>query len=77
MEIRIGIAESAQTLEVELDPDADRDAVVADIEKALGGKSPVFRVADRKGKEFMVPSARISFVEVSSGDAERRIGFGA
>ncbi len=77
MEIRIGIAESPQTLEVELAPDSDRDAILADIEKVLGGDASVLRVTDRKGKEIIVSATKISFVEVGSGDADRRIGFGA
>ncbi len=77
MEIRIGIAESPQTLEVELAHDSDRDAIISSVEKVLGGDAPVFRVTDRKGKEIIVSAAKISFIEIGSGDADRRIGFGA
>ncbi len=78
MEIRIGIAESPQTLEIELDPDTNRDDVMSEVERVLSaGAGTVLKLTDRKGKETLIPGGRISFVEVGSGDAERRIGFGA
>ncbi|MGI9596905.1 MAG: hypothetical protein ACR2QK_12135 [Acidimicrobiales bacterium] len=41
MDVRIGIAESPQVIEVEVDDDADRDALKSDIEAALAGKSKI------------------------------------
>lgn len=77
MDVRIGIAESPQVIEVEVENDIDRDALKAEIEAVITGKSKVLWLTDRKGKELAVPAAQIGFVEVGSPDAERRIGFGA
>ena len=77
MDVRIGIAESPQVIEVEMENDVDRDALKADVEAALAGKSKILWLTDRKGTDFAVPSDRIGFVEVGTADAEKRIGFGA
>lgn len=77
MDVRIGIAESPQVIEVELENDVDRDALKSDVEAALSGKSKVLWLTDRKGKEFAVPSQQIGFIELGTSDAERKIGFGA
>ncbi len=77
MELRIGIAESPQILEVELEDDVDRDALKTEVEAALAGKSKILWVTDRKGKELAVPANQIGFVELGTSDAQRKIGFGA
>jgi len=76
MDLRIGIAESPQVVEIELDDAVDRDELKSKIEAALNDDD-VLSVVDRRGRDWMVPSGRISFVEVGTADAERRIGFGA
>lgn len=80
MDIRIGIAQSGQVVEVELAEDADRAELKARIETVLGSADDVAAVlwlVDRRGKETGIPAARISFVELGAADADRRIGFGA
>lgn len=77
MEIRIGIADSPQVVEITLDDEVDRSDVVTQVEKTLKKPDEVLRLVDRKGRDWMVPAGRISFVEIGTGDAERRIGFGA
>lgn len=77
MDVRIGIADSPQIIEVEMDDGTDRDALRSDIEAALAGKSKILWVTDRKGKELAVPSEQIAFVELGTSDADRKIGFGA
>ncbi len=77
MDLRIGIAQSNQVIDIELDAETDRDELKERIDDVLGDDQKVLWVADRKGKETAVPSGRISFVELSSEDADRRIGFGA
>lgn len=76
MDLRIGISESPQVVEIELDDGVDRDGLKASIEAAIN-EGDVLTVVDRRGRDWMVPGKRISFVELGSGDAERRIGFGA
>lgn len=77
MDVRIGIAESPQVIEVELEDDADRDALKSEVEAAIGGKSTILWLTDRKGKELAIPASKIGFVELGTSDAERKIGFGA
>lgn len=76
MDLRIGIADSPQVVEIELDDDVDRDDVKSKVEASLKD-SEVLSLVDRKGRDWMIPSDRIAFVEIGTSDAERRIGFGA
>ena len=72
MDIRIGIANSPREISFETSQSA------ADVEKVVaealdGGKSYV-TLADSKGKTYLVPTASLAYVEVSS-DENRRVGF--
>ena len=77
MDVRIGIVQSPKELEVELDEDADRDAVIADIEASLGKEEGVLWLTDRKGRRVAIPVAKVAYVEVGAPTHERRVGFGA
>ena len=72
MEIKIGVVESARELLINSDLSPDEvEALVAD---ALDGKRPVLTLVDEKGRRFVVPSSRISYVEIGASDA-RKVGF--
>jgi hypothetical protein len=77
VDVRIGIVQSAKELEVELADDADRDAVIADIESSLSGGDAVLWLTDRKGRRVAVPVAKVAYIEVGAPAHERRVGFGA
>lgn len=77
MDVRIGLSDSPQVIEIEMENDADRDGLRADVEAAMSGDKKVLWVTDRKGSDYGVPSDQIGFVEIGSSDTERRIGFGA
>jgi hypothetical protein len=77
MDVRIGIAQSNQVVELELADDTDRASLKKQVDQALSDEGNVLWLIDRKGKELAVPSSRISFVELASVDPDRRIGFGA
>ncbi len=77
MDLKIGIAQSTQVVDVELPDDAVRDDLKSAIEAALSGESSVLWVADKRGAELAVPSERISFVQLGGDEDGRRIGFGA
>ncbi|MDA8070297.1 MAG: DUF3107 domain-containing protein [Actinomycetota bacterium] len=77
MDVRIGIAQSVKELEVELPDDAERDAVIADIDAALGRGDGVLWLTDRKGRRVGVPVGKLAYVEVGAPVTERRVGFGA
>jgi hypothetical protein len=76
VDVRIGIVQTVKELEVELADDADRDAIMADIEAALSGES-VLWLTDRKGRKVAVPASKVAYIEVGAPTAERRVGFGA
>ena len=76
MDVRIGIVQTVKELEVELADDADRDAIMADIEKALAGES-ILWLTDRKGRRVAVPASKVAYIEVGAPSTDRRVGFGA
>lgn len=77
MDVRIGIADSPQIIEVDMSDETDRDALKATVNAVLSGTTPVLTLEDRKGKELNVPGSRVSFIEIGAADSERKIGFGA
>ena len=72
MEIKIGVVESARELLVvsDLSPD-EVEGLVAD---AFAGKQAVLTLVDEKGRRFVIPSSRISYVEIGASDS-RKVGF--
>ena len=77
MDIRIGITQSPREISLEMDDDATkRDALKALIDDALAGKTVTLWLTDKKGRDVAVPTAKIAFVEIGSGDNGPRIGFG-
>jgi len=77
VDVRIGIAQSVKELEVELPDDAERDAVIADIDAALGRGDGILWLTDRKGRRVGVPVGKLAYVEVGAPVTDRRVGFGA
>jgi Protein of unknown function (DUF3107) len=77
MDVRIGVLHTMKEIEVELPTDAVRTEIRARIDEALGDDSGILWLKDRHGKDVAIPSARIAYIELSSPDHERRIGFGA
>jgi hypothetical protein len=77
MDVRIGIAQSGQVIEIELPEGTDRAELRKHLDTTLADDDAVLWITDRKGKDVAVPTSRISFVELGSADQERRIGFGA
>jgi len=73
VEVRIGIVQSPR--EINFETDAAPDEVRASVESALAeGKQPLVSFTDNKGRQFLVPTAAIAYVELG-GDASRRVGF--
>jgi hypothetical protein len=77
VDVRIGITQTPKELEIELSDDADRDKVVADMEKLLKTGDGVLWLVDKKGRKVGVPVAKVAYVEVGAPSNERRVGFGA
>lgn len=74
MIVRIGVAESAKELAVELSQDIDGDAVRKKLEDGLKAGDSVFWLTDRRGRQIGVPIARIAYLEI--GGEQPAIGFG-
>ena len=77
MDVRIGITHTPKELEVEMPDDADRDKVVAEIEKLPKTGDGVLWLTDRKGRRIGVPVVKVAYVEVGAPSSDRRVGFGA
>jgi hypothetical protein len=77
VDVRIGITHTPKELEVEMPDDADRDKVVAEIEKLLKNGDGVLWLTDRKGRRIGVPVVKVAYVEVGAPSSDRRVGFGA
>ncbi len=72
MDIRIGIANSPREISFESSQaQAEIEKIVAD---SLDSKSTFLRLADNKGKSYIVPLASLAYVEIGSEES-RRIGF--
>lgn len=74
MEIKIGITQTPR--ELVIDTKEDADDVRASIVESLKNEDNVLELADKRGRQYLVPVARISYVEIGEGDA-RRVGFTA
>jgi Protein of unknown function (DUF3107) len=76
VDVRIGITQVARELLVELADDTDRDALKGAVNAALSGATDTLMLTDRRGREVLVPAAKIAYVEVGVADGDRRMGFG-
>ena len=77
MEIRIGVTQSPKEIVVDVDGgDKERTKLKSAIEAAISGATASLWLQDKKGREVAVPAAKIAYVEIGSGDSDRKIGFG-
>ena len=70
-EIRIAISDQAREITIEVS--LDREEVLALIKKSISGNEPL-DLSDVRGRNYLIPSAKISSVEIGDS-AERRVGF--
>ena len=77
MDVRIGVTYSPKEILVELADEVDRDELKAQIDKALGDDDNVLWLADRKGREVAIPSAKVAYVELGAAGGPKHIGFGS
>lgn len=73
MEIKIGIQNVNR--EIVVDSAESADAIAEQVSKALGGGSEL-RLTDSKGRQVIVPTAVLGYVEIGAEET-RRVGFGA
>jgi len=77
VDVRIGIAESAREVALELADDVTAAAIKAQIEAAVAAGEGMVWLTDKRGKEAGFPANRLAYIEIGSSDSEPRIGFGA
>jgi hypothetical protein len=70
-EIRISVSDQAREITVELA--ADRDEVLDTVKTAISQGEPLV-LTDVRGRQFVIPAAKISSIEIGES-AERRVGF--
>lgn len=71
IEIRVSVTDTAR--EIVLESDATRDEVIAAINLAMSGNSPLI-LTDHRGRQVIVPASKIGFVEIAA-PSERKVGF--
>lgn len=73
MEVKIGIADIPRELTVRTASKAEE--IIASLNQAVtdGG---LFEITDEKGRQVIVPAARIAYLDLGASD-ERPVGFGA
>ena len=72
MEVKIGIAESPRELVVSSDQTPEE--VEALVREALKSDDGLVSLTDDKGNRYVVPAARISYLEIAPADV-RKVGF--
>ncbi|RZS44231.1 uncharacterized protein DUF3107 [Herbihabitans rhizosphaerae] len=74
MEVKIGVAETAR--EIVLNSTLTPDEVEALVADALKNTQGTLTLVDEKGSRYVVPSARVAYVEIGKSDS-RKVGFAA
>ncbi|MEV7519590.1 MULTISPECIES: DUF3107 domain-containing protein [unclassified Streptomyces] len=74
MEVKIGVQHAPREIVLESDLSAEElERIVA---AALSGTEPLLSLTDTKGRKVLVPSDRLSYVDLGE-PAARKVGFGA
>ena len=74
MEVRIGVQHA--TRELVIDSAETTDAILAAVTAAVSGDASVLTLTDERGRQVLVPSDKLAYVEVGEPES-RRVGFGA
>jgi hypothetical protein len=73
VDVKIGVADSPRELVVSSAQTPDEiEALVSD---ALKNPSGLLALVDDKGRRYVMPAARVSYVEIAPADT-RKVGFG-
>jgi hypothetical protein len=72
VEVKIGVAESPRELVVSSAQTPDE--VEALVSSALKNPTGLLSLVDDKGRRFVLPAARVSYVEIGPADS-RKVGF--
>ncbi|MPZ82854.1 MAG: DUF3107 family protein [Actinophytocola sp.] len=72
MEVKVGVADTAR--EIVLNSTQSPDEIESLVAAALKDSAGTLSLVDDKGRRFVVPTARIAYVEIGTADS-RRVGF--
>ena len=74
MEVRIGVQHA--TRELVIDSAETTDAILATVTAAVTGEVSVLALTDERGRQVLVPSDTLAYVEIGEPES-RRVGFGS
>ena len=74
MEVRIGVQHA--TRELVIDSAETTEAILATVTSAVSGEVSVLALTDERGRQVVVPSDKLAYVEIGEPES-RRVGFGA
>ncbi len=74
MEVRIGVQHA--TRELVIDSAETTDAILATVTAAVTGEVTVLALTDERGRQVLVPSDKLAYVEIGEPES-RRVGFGS
>lgn len=72
MEVKIGVADSPRELVVSSSDSVEQ--VETQVTEALHNGTGLLTLVDDKGRRFVVPAAKVTYVEIGPEDS-RRVGF--
>jgi hypothetical protein len=74
VEVKVGVKGGPRelTIDISLSP----DELAAAVRAALADESGLLVLVDEKGRQLLVPSDKLAYVEIGDTN-ERRVGFGA
>jgi hypothetical protein len=72
VEVKVGVADTAR--EIVLNSTQSPDEIESLVAAALKDSAGTLNLVDDKGRRFVVPSARVAYVEIGTADS-RRVGF--
>ncbi|OLF16527.1 ATP-binding protein [Actinophytocola xanthii] len=72
VEVKVGVADTAR--ELVLNSTQTPDEIESLVAAALKDSAGTLSITDDKGRRYVVPSARIAYVEIGTADS-RRVGF--
>jgi hypothetical protein len=73
VEVRIGVQHV--TRELVVDSAESQEAVIAAVSAAVAGTTEVLALTDERGRQVVVPSNKVAYVEIGEPES-RRVGFG-
>ncbi len=74
MEVRIGVQHATRELVIE--SAETTEAILATVTAAVTGEVSVLALTDERGRQVVVPSDKLAYVEIGEPES-RRVGFGS